>query len=609
MSFSQNEKETKEVNKNINEAKPITLEEYNNKKSDMNQIKEKNNSKKKILTIKNTFDLRKKHFQINKDIYRRMMKNKTQGELEHFRNNSFKKFFEVKKGLNTLHHISNFNTNLNKTFGYFDKEQIKSDLNKMKNELKKINEELTYLKNEEEESKNKLIGNKLIIEKILKINDKEKEEENNNNINDDLQNRNEKNNNNYIGSYNSSNIYLTQLKQHSNEITKDETKEDNNSKEILNLINQEKNIIINNNYINLKHKNKTTKSFPKKNYYKQIKYIKIKNRLKVNNFSRLLSTLKREISDYDKSIKSTSKLIESKKSTGKVNIFLNLNNFIEDKNKTLGALTTKKNSLSENLTNDNKKICLLIIRTNKIIEDQKKTEKLINMNITLTQEFKKDIERMKKDKEKLMNELDKLQKEKNNMMKIKEQNEEEKKILDEKFKKEEIYYKEKKCDEKEIDDIHHKEIIIKKNITKNDININIIKNNIKYDENLIKNYLTTIKLYNDFININRQIKRVREGKDINTEKSQENSKINLNKELNELFHELTEKNALNKKLQNELDELKKEYKTKIQNKETDFEKDEINSPNNIDTSNINKNKDINKSEKKKDCVIFYLYIK
>lgn len=604
MSFSQNEKETKEVNKNINEAKPITLEEYNNKKSDMNQIKEKNNSKKKILTIKNTFDLRKKHFQINKDIYRRMMKNKTQGELEHFRNNSFKKFFEVKKGLNTLHHISNFNTNLNKTFGYFDKEQIKSDLNKMKNELKKINEELTYLKNEEEESKNKLIGNKLIIEKILKINDKEKEEENNNNINDDLQNRNEKNNNNYIGSYNSSNIYLTQLKQHSNEITKDETKEDNNSKEILNLINQEKNIIINNNYINLKHKNKTTKSFPKKNYYKQIKYIKIKNRLKVNNFSRLLSTLKREISDYDKSIKSTSKLIESKKSTGKVNIFLNLNNFIEDKNKTLGALTTKKNSLSENLTNDNKKICLLIIRTNKIIEDQKKTEKLINMNITLTQEFKKDIERMKKDKEKLMNELDKLQKEKNNMMKIKEQNEEEKKILDEKFKKEEIYYKEKKCDEKEIDDIHHKEIIIKKNITKNDININIIKNNIKYDENLIKNYLTTIKLYNDFININRQIKRVREGKDINTEKSQENSKLNLNKELNELFHELTEKNALHKKLQNELDELKKEYKTKIQNKETDFEKDEINSPNNIDTSNINKNKDINKSEKKKDCVIF-----
>ena len=607
MSFSQNEKETKEVNKNINEAKPITLEEYNNKKSDMNQIKEKNNSKKKILTIKNTFDLRKKHFQINKDIYRRMMKNKTQGELEHFRNNSFKKFFEVKKGLNTLHHISNFNTNLNKTFGYFDKEQIKSDLNKMKNELKKINEELTYLKNEEEESKNKLIGNKLIIEKILKINDKEKEKEeenNNNNINDDLQNRNEKNNNNYIGSYNSSNIYLTQLKQHSNEITKDETKEDNNSKEILNLINQEKNIIINNNNINLKHKNKTTKSFPKKNYYKQIKYIKIKNRLKVNNFSRLLSTLKREISDYDKSIKSTSKLIESKKSTGKVNIFLNLNNFIEDKNKTLGALTTKKNSLSENLTNDNKKICLLIIRTNKIIEAQKKTEKLININLTLTQEFKKDIERMKKDKEKLMNELDKLQKEKNNMMKIKEQNEEEKKILDEKFKKEEIYYKEKKCDEKEIDDIHHKEIIIKKNITKNDININIIKNNIKYDENLIKNYLTTIKLYNDFININRQIKRVKEGKDINNEKSQENSKLNLNKELNELFHELTEKNALNKKLQNELDELKKEYKTKIQNKETDFEKDEINSPNNIDTSNINKNKDINKSEKKKDCVIF-----
>ena len=55
MSFSQNEKETKEVNKNINEAKPITLEEYNNKKSDMNQIKEKNNSKKKNINNKKYF--------------------------------------------------------------------------------------------------------------------------------------------------------------------------------------------------------------------------------------------------------------------------------------------------------------------------------------------------------------------------------------------------------------------------------------------------------------------------------------------------------------------------------------------------------------------------
>ena len=599
MSFLKNEKEIKEVNKNINqninEVKPITLEEYNNKKSGINQMKEKNNNKKKILTIKNTFDLRKKHFQINKDIYRRMMKNKTQGELENFRNNSFQKFFEVKKGLNTLHNISKFNSNLNKTFGYFDREQIKNDLKKMKNELKKINEELIYLKNEVEESKNKLIANKIIIEKILKINENKNEnEENNNKINEELQNRYEKNNNNYNGNYDGSNIYLTQLNKHSNEITNDETKEANNSKDILNLINKENNNI----NINLKHKNKTTQSLTKKNYYERVKYIKIKNRLKVNNFSRLLSTLKREISDYDESIKSTSKLIETKKNTGKVNIYLNLNNFIEDKNKTLGELTTKKNSLSENLNNDNKKICLLIIRTNKLIEEQKKTENLINMNITLTQEYKKDIEKKKKEREKLMKELDKIEKEKNNVMKIKEQNEEEKKILDEEFKKEEIFYNEKNKDEKEIDDIHHKEINIKKNITKNEININIIKNNIKFDENLLQSYLTTIKLYNDYININRQIKRVKEGKEKNAEKNQEISKSNLNKELNKLFHELTEKNSLHKKLQNELDELKKEYKTKIQNKETDFEKDEINSPNNIE------DKDKKKSEKKKDCVIF-----
>ena len=594
MNFSQVEKENKEVNNNINKTKPITLEDYNNKKSGLNQIKEKINSKKKILTIKNTFEIKKKHLQVNKDIYRRMMKNKTQGELEHFRNNSFKRFYEVKNGINTLHNYPKFKPNLNNSFGFFDREQLKNDLDKMKTELKKINEELNYLKNEEEEAKNKLIANKFIIEKILKIDENEKEEENTNNTNDAMQNRNEKNNDNNKGSYDGSSLYLTQLnKNNNNEITKDETKEENNSKDILNIINQE-----NKHNNNLKLKHKTFQSLQKKKYFERVKYIKIKNRLKVNNFSKLLSTLKREISDYDKSIKSTSKLIETKKNTGKVNIYLNLNNIIEDKNKTLEELSTKQNSLSDVLNNDNKKICLLIIRTHRVIEEQKKLEKIINMNIAFSQEYKDDIEIMKKDKDKLINELNKLEKEKNNMKKIKEQKNEEKRILDEELKKYEDLFKEKNNDEKEINNIHDKEISIKKNITKNDININITKNNLKYDENLLQSYIATTKLYNDYININKQIKYVKEGK---YQKIQE-SIINLNKKLKELSNELTEKNNLQEKLKKELDELKTIYNTKLQSKETNFEKDEINSPNNIEIKIDNE--DTKKTEKKKDCIIF-----
>ena len=88
---------------------------------------------------------------------------------------------------------------------------------------------------------------------------------------------------------------LTQLNSNNNEITKDDSKEGNNKVEIINIINQE------NKNNNLRNKNKTMTSLQKKNFYERVKYIKIKNRLKVNNFSRLVTTLKRELSDYDKS--------------------------------------------------------------------------------------------------------------------------------------------------------------------------------------------------------------------------------------------------------------------------------------------------------------------
>ena len=96
------------------------------------------------------------------------MKNKTQGELDHFRNNSFKRFSEVKNGLNTLNIKYQTNLNLNKTFGFCDKEQIKNDINEIKHEMKKLNEELNFLKKEEQEAKNKFNYVLRIIKKSLK---------------------------------------------------------------------------------------------------------------------------------------------------------------------------------------------------------------------------------------------------------------------------------------------------------------------------------------------------------------------------------------------------------------------------------------------------------
>ena len=607
MSFTQKEKEKENNEPSKNITKPITLDEYTFSKS-----KDKYNNKK-IVAVKNAFDLRKKHFQINRDIYKRLMKNKTQGELDHFRNNSFKRFSEVKNGLNTLNIKYQTNLNLNKTFGFCDKEQIKNDINEIKHEMKKLNEELNFLKKEEQEAKNKFIANKLIIEKILKIENQEnKEQENNSNTKDESQlNRNEKNDNidnnndnsNKKGNNDFGSLYLTQLNSNNNEITKDDSKEGNNKVEIINIINQE------NKNNNLRNKNKTMTSLQKKNFYERVKYIKIKNRLKVSNFSRLVTTLKRELSDYDKSIESTSKLIQTKKSTGKATLYLNMNNFIEDKNKTLEELSMKKNSLSSVINNDNKKICLLVIRTKKIVEEQIKAEKLMNLNTTLTQHYKNEIGKMKQEKEKLINELKKIEKEREGLAKIKEQKEEEKRLIDEEFKKEENFYKEKNNDDKEISDINNKEISIKKIITKNDLNINIIKNNIKSNENQIETYNTTLKLYNDYLNIKRQIKREKLGKTQETEKAQEISKSNLNKKLKSLSNELTEKNILHSRLSKELDDLKKKYKSKIQTKETDIEKhennNEINSPNNIKIEIANKETNTEqKKEDKKDCIIF-----
>ena len=100
---------------------------------------------------------------------------------------------------------------------------------------------------------------------------------------------------------------------------------------------------------------------------------------------------------------------------------INQNNFIEDKNKTLEELSMKKNSLSSVINNDNKKICLLVIRTKKIVEEQIKAEKLMNLNTTLTQHYKNEIGKMKQEKEKLINELKKIEKEREGLAKIKEQ--------------------------------------------------------------------------------------------------------------------------------------------------------------------------------------------
>ena len=602
--------ETKEKNKNVNEEKNTNTnkEMQNNKFNELDKennlnINENNNIKKKkiILTIKNTFEERKKNFHINRDTYKRLIKNRTHGELKYFRNNSSKKIRESNKEINTLYNLHNYSKNklnLNQTFGYRDKEQIKSEIYIIKNEIKNIDEELNSLKIQEEEAKNKFMANKIIIEKLLSIS--QKDEDRTNNEEKQESNKNDKNLNEK-GSFGS--FYVTQI--NNNDNTKDETKEDNNNEETTNEksdLHQNKNSLI--------KKNRTATFIQKKKTFERVKYIKIKNRIKVNNFNRLVLTLKREISDYDKSIESTSKFIETKKNDKKVGIFLSLNSFIDNKNKTLEELNSKRNNLSDILNNDNQKISLIILKTKKMIDEHKKAEKSINQNKTISDNYTRDKEYLTREKEILINEIKNAENEKNNVMKTNEEKEEERKKLENELKKDEDIYNEKTKNERELHDIINKEISIKKTIGKNELNINKLKNNIKDNENKIQNYIKTNKLLKDYINITQQIKDLKKKETKITENNQEISKEILSNKLKKLSDELTEKNEVFDRLKKELIELQKEYDTKLKNinqmdtdyqkKENQIEIDQIKIPNNIDDKSENNVK----NDDKKDCFIF-----
>ena len=602
--------ETKEKNKNINEEKNTNTnkEIQNNKFNELDKennlnINENNNIKKKkiILTIKNTFEERKKNFHINRDTYKRLIKNRTHGELKYFRNNSSKKIRESNKEINTLYNLHNYSKNklnLNQTFGYRDKEQIKSEIYIIKNEIKNIDEELNSLKIQEEEAKNKFMANKIIIEKLLSIS--QKDEDRTNNEEKQESNKNDKNLNEK-GSFGS--FYVKQI--NNNDNTKDETKEDNNNEETTNEksdLHQNKNSLI--------KKNRTATFIQKKKTFERVKYIKIKNRIKVNNFNRLVLTLKREISDYDKSIESTSKFIETKKNDKKVGIFLSLNSFIDNKNKTLEELNSKRNNLSDILNNDNQKISLIILKTKKMIDEHKKAEKSINQNKTISDNYTRDKEYLTREKEILINEIKNAENEKSNVMKTNEEKEEERKKLENELKKDEDIYNEKTKNEKELHDIINKEISIKKTIGKNELNINKLKNNIKDNENKIQNYIKTNKLLKDYINITQQIKDLKKKETKITENNQEISKEILSNKLKKLSDELTEKNEVFDRLKKELIELQKEYDTKLKNinqmdtdyqkKENQIEIDQIKIPNNIDDKSENNVK----NDDKKDCFIF-----
>ena len=122
------------------------------------------------------------------------------------------------------HFLFNLSKLLKKYLAGNDNEEIKKYI---KNEIKNIDEELNSLKIQEEEAKNKFMANKIIIEKLLSIS--QKDEDRTNNEEKQESNKNDKNLKEKLsfGSF-----YVTQI--NNNDNTKDETKEDNNNEETTN---------------------------------------------------------------------------------------------------------------------------------------------------------------------------------------------------------------------------------------------------------------------------------------------------------------------------------------------------------------------------------------
>ena len=164
-----------------------------------------------------------------------------------------------------------------------------------------------------------------------------------------------------------------------------------------------------------------------------------------------------------------------------------------------------------------------------------------------------------------------------NIIKIKNEKKDYKKKLENDLKIDEEIFIEKNKEEKEINNLDNKKNIIKKDIVKNEIIIQKLKNTITNSLKAIDIYLTYMKKTKLF-NKNKEMKQnfdneIKKYKNENGYEYGKHIKINqeminnkLRKKIIELLEEFKNKSEKNKELKEELDVFKMEYQKIVVNK-------------------------------------------
>ena len=608
-----NEKDNKSIdnnkdNENNDKINNIITENDNaidNNITDINS--NENNNEEALLIFKN----RMKNKNINADTYKRLMKNKTDISLKTSNSkrsirktvidaknklglkpeNSFRSlysFYHTKDMLSEYENlklskkmskINMFNC-LNRTNSInsiYDKERIKMELSNVKKEIESLNVDILNYKILKEKFENRFMANKKIIEKILNI--EVKDIDNDDEIGSkDITKNNDKNifekSEGNIDDNN--NIYLTEL-----DIGKYKNDEGQFEKEIINNKNEnnkEKENEIKKDNENENDHNKNFDDIKKLNSASRAhSKIKKKRKYRIKSVNSLILGLKRETSYFDSSIESKNKLIEEKKNDERVNSFLKLNTTLYDKNKELEQLEKKMNSLHNNLLEIDKKIEIILIKTQKAFNEQNRLNKVIDYNKSTKEKKEQEIELFLIEKDNLNKKLKILEDEHKNIIKINQEKKDYKKKLENDIKFDEEIFIEKNKEEKEVNNLDNKKNIIKKDIVKNEIIIQKLKNKITNSLEVIGNYMTYIKK-TKLINKNKEKKEcveneIKKYKNENGYEYTKHIKINqeiinnkLRKKIIELLEEFKNKNEKNKKLKEELDIIKMEYQKTVVHK-------------------------------------------
>ena len=604
------EKENKIIDNNkVNEDKDkinyIITENNNANDNNITDINcNENNNEEALLIFKN----RMKNKNINADTYKRLMKNKTDISLKTSNSkrsirktvidaknklglkpeNSFRSlysFYHTKDVLSEYENlklskkmskINMFNC-LNRTNSInsiYDKERIKMELSNVKKEIESLNVDILNYKILKEKFENRFMANKKIIEKILNIEVKDMDNEGDIGSKDITKNNLEKSEGNIN---NNSNIYLTALDigkykndegQFEKEIIINNKNENNNDKENEVKKDNENENEHNNNFDIINKLNSASRAHSK---------IKKKRKYRIKSVNSLILGLKRETSYFDSSIESKNKLIEEKKNDERVNSFLKLNTTLYDKNKELEQLEKKMNSLHNNLLEIDKKIEIALIKTQKAFNEQNRLNKVIDYNKSTKEKKEQEIELFLKEKDNLNKKLKILEDDHKNIIKINQEKKDYKKKLENDIKFDEEIFIEKNKEEKEVNNLDNKKNIIKKDIVKNEIIIQKLKNKITNSLEVIDNYMTYMKK-TKLINKNKEKKEcveneIKKYKNENGYEYAKHIKINqeiinnkLRKKIIELLEEFKNKNEKNKKLKEELDIIKMEYQKTVVNK-------------------------------------------